>query len=295
MAVGRNATPLIALDAVVLDTETTGLDPRKARIVEIAAVRLVGGRLNTSAPFRRLVQPGEPIPAAATRIHSINETAVAGAPAFAGVWPEFSAYLGAAILVGHTIGFDLAVLTRECERIGKAWQATPTLDTRMLAQVAEPELAGYSLEELAAWLGLKITNRHSALGDATAAARIFCALVPRLRERGIRTLAEAMRASRVLTNVLDQQHRAGWDGAAAMESEPTAERVGERVDAYPYRQRVGAIMTAPARSVAAGTLICTALERMTRERISSLFVFPGAGNGPARPERAGIITSRSTT
>ena len=63
MAVGRNTTPLIALDAVVLDTETTGLDPRKARIVEIAAVRLVGGRLDTSSPFRRLVQPGEPIPA----------------------------------------------------------------------------------------------------------------------------------------------------------------------------------------------------------------------------------------
>ena len=104
MAVGRNTTPLIALDAVVLDTETTGLDPRKARIVEIAAVRLVGGRLDTSSPFRRLVQPGEPIPAAATRIHSIDEATVAGAATFAGVWPQFSAYIGTEILIGHTIG-----------------------------------------------------------------------------------------------------------------------------------------------------------------------------------------------
>ena len=55
MAVDRNAASLIALDAVVLDTETTGLDPRTARIVEIAAVRLVNGRLDTGAPFR---QPG---------------------------------------------------------------------------------------------------------------------------------------------------------------------------------------------------------------------------------------------
>lgn len=292
MAVGRNATPLIALDAVVLDTETTGLDPRKARIVEIAAVRLVYGRLDTSAPFRRLVQPGEPIPAAATRIHNIDERTVGGAPGFTGVWPAVFAYLGDAVLIGHTIGFDLAVLARECERIGKTWQALPALDTRLLAQVAEPTLAGYSLEELAAWLGVEITNRHSALGDATAAARIFCALVPLLRERGIRTLAEAMRASRALTNMLDQQYSASWDRAVALQNEHTAERVGERIDAYRYRQRVGAIMTAPAGSIPAGTLIGEALERMTRERISSLFIFPEAGNGPARPERAGIITER---
>jgi len=293
MAVGRNTTPLIALDAVVLDTETTGLDPRKARIVEIAAVRLVGGRLDSSSPFRRLVQPGEPIPAAATRIHSIDEATVAGAATFAGVWPQFSAYLGTEILIGHTIGFDLALLTRECERIGKVWQAPPTLDTRLLAQVVKPKLADYSLENLSAWLGVEITNRHSALGDATAAAQLFCALVPRLRERGIRTLAEAIRASHALTHELDRQHRAGWHGAAAMERGPTPKQGGERVDVYPYRQRVGDIMTtAPGRSVAAGTLIGTAIERMAREQMSSLFVFPGAGSGPARPERVGIVTER---
>ncbi len=47
--IGRNATPLIALDAVVIDTETTGLDPAKARIVEVAAVRIAGGRIDVRA------------------------------------------------------------------------------------------------------------------------------------------------------------------------------------------------------------------------------------------------------
>ena len=63
MAVDRNARSLLALDAVVLDTETTGLDPRTARVVEIAAVRLISARLDTSSAFRRLVRPGESIPA----------------------------------------------------------------------------------------------------------------------------------------------------------------------------------------------------------------------------------------
>src|SRR6187200_3428024 len=83
-----NATPLIALDAVVLDTETTGLDPAKARIVEIGAVPLRRGRLDETAALRRLVDPGEPIPADATRIHAIDDSSVASAPNFAAVWPD---------------------------------------------------------------------------------------------------------------------------------------------------------------------------------------------------------------
>jgi DNA polymerase III epsilon subunit-like protein len=55
--IGRNPTPLIALDAVVIDTETTGLDPAKARIVEVAAVRIAGGRIDAAEPFRMLVRP----------------------------------------------------------------------------------------------------------------------------------------------------------------------------------------------------------------------------------------------
>ena len=138
MAADRNAASLIALDAVVLDTETTGLDPRTARIVEIAAVRLVNGRLDIGAPFRRLLQPGEPIPASATRIHGIDAAVVAGAPTFADVWTEFSVYHGGTVLIGHAIGFDCAVLARECSRIGRMWQSPLTLDTQMLAQIAAP-------------------------------------------------------------------------------------------------------------------------------------------------------------
>ena len=89
MILSRNATPLVSLDAVALDLETTGLDSRSARIVELGAVRVAAGRFNPSAqPFRVLVQPGEPIPPAATRIHGIDQAMVASAPRFAGVWPD---------------------------------------------------------------------------------------------------------------------------------------------------------------------------------------------------------------
>src|SRR5215204_2814824 len=112
---GALATPLMALDAIILDTETTALDARTARVLEIAAVRLVRGRLDLSQPFHRLVQPGEPIPAAASKIHGISDSTLAGAPRFGEVWQDLSSYLAKHVLVGHSVGYDLAILKRECE------------------------------------------------------------------------------------------------------------------------------------------------------------------------------------
>ncbi len=292
MAWENSATPLIALDAVVLDAETTGLDPRTAWIVELAAVRFVGGRLETAGAFRRLVRPGAPIPSAATRIHGIDDAAVANASAFADVWPDFAAYLGGAVVIGHTVGFDLAVLKRECERAGIAWRRPRMLDTRLLAEVAEPELAGYSLEDLASWLGVETAERHSALGDATASARIFLALLPKLRAGGIRTLAEAERACRALTDVLEQQHRAGWVEAVGPAGRADAQRRIASIDSYPYRHHVSEVMTAPAKFVAAQAPVGTALDRMVREQVSSLFVHADGSDRPLRPNETGIITER---
>lgn len=293
MAGRRGVIPLIALDAVVIDTETTGLDPRKAWIVEIAAVRLVGGRLQPEAVFRRLVRPGEPIPKLATGIHGIDDAAVADAPAFASVWPELAAFIGDAVVIGHAIGFDLAVLKRECERAGIAWSPPRTLDTRLLAQVAEPVLAGYSLDSLAAWLGVEITDRHSALGDALACARIFLALLAKLRGGGIRTLAEAERACGALTDVLDQQHRAGWVEAVGAPSRTDTERTLQRIDSYAFRHRVRDIMRAPPRFVVADNPVGDTLALMMKERISSFFVRTGPlSEQDVQAQNSGIVTER---
>jgi CBS domain-containing protein len=289
MATTTNATPLIALEAIVIDTETTGLDPAKACIVEIGAVPLRSGKLDEAATLRWLVNPGEAIPSASTRIHHIDDAMVAAAPTFAAVWPEMAAATSGAILIGHTLGFDLAVLKRECERAGLPWSAPRTLDTALLAQVAEPHLGGYTLEHLASWLGVTIDGRHSALADAIITAKIFLALLPKLREGNIRTLAEAEQACLALTRVLDDQHRAGWEGAVAG---PRAreERTFARIDTYPYRHRVTDVMSAPPKVVAADTSLGEALQRMARNKISSLLV-AGAG-GAMRARDTAIITER---
>ena len=158
-------------------------------------------------------------------------------------------------MIGHTVGFDLAVLKRECDLAGLPWMRPRTLDTRLLAQIAAPELAGYALEKLAAWLGVDVTDRHSALGDAMTTARVFLALVPKLRDHGIRTIAEAERACLALTSVLDDQARSGWIEAVEAPARADAERTLKRFDSYAYRHRNRDIMRAPPVFVEPGTSV----------------------------------------
>jgi DNA polymerase-3 subunit epsilon/CBS domain-containing protein len=290
----KSTTPLIALDAVVLDTETTGLDPASARLVEIAAIRLVGGVPDNASSMRRLVKPGIPIPAQSTAFHRIDDAAVAQAPSFRELWPELSAFIGDAVVIGHSIGFDLAVLKRECERAGVPWTRPRSLCVRILGEIANRDLAGYSLEHLANWLDVDVSARHSALGDATTATRVFTALLPRLRERGIRTLAEAEAASRGLDRIIAGQQNAGWVAPVASPHESAAETELGRIDTYPYRHRVADVMRAPPRFIAPDASVGTALAKLMQERISSLFVAAPAGEGAAlpRPHEAGIVTER---
>jgi CBS domain-containing protein len=285
-----SVTALAALDAVVVDTETTGLDPAKAWIVEIAALRIAGGHLEAKPALHLRVNPGEPIPHAARAVHGIGDAAVADAPRFSAVAPDVAAALHETVLVGHSLGFDLAVLRREFARAKVDWSPPRTLDTRLLAEVAAPGLAGYSLEVLCAWLDVPMGTRHSALGDAETTGRVFLALIPKLRDVSVRTLAEAERACRNRTATLETQVRAGWAEpvrAPGAQSSPAV-----RIDSYPYRHRVADVMSAPAHFIAPDATLGAALDRMVQERISSLFVHPGAGASPAKAHETGIVTER---
>jgi len=285
-----NATALIAIDALVIDTETTGLDPAKAWIVEFAGVRLVGGRIEEGATLHRLIRPGIPIPANTTAIHHIDDDKVADAPPFAAIWPDIAKAIGDNVVIGHTLGFDLAVLKRECERASQPFQQPSTLDVRLLAEVVQPNLANFTIEGLAAWLGIQIINRHSAAGDALTTAHIFTALVPKLRESRIRTVGEAIQACRNLTSVLDRQHRAGHlaaDAPARSDSEETL----RRIDSYPYRHRIRDAMQPP-QFIRQGVSAGEALRRLVDQRISSVYVTADPAQQPPSPVDTGIVTER---
>lgn len=288
MTIISGATPLAALDAVAFDTETTGLDTATDRIVQIAAVEIAMGRVAPETGFDTLVDPGRPIPPASSAIHGLDDAMVAGAPGIAAVLPRFLGFSRGRLLVGHSVGFDLAVLEREAARAGLAWSKPRTLCVRLLGSIVNSRLPEESLDALAGWLGVTIAGRHSAAGDARAAAEVFVALVPHLAERGIRTLAEAERACLSLAAQLEAAHRAGW---AEPVSRPDLSATIGTVDPYAYRHRVRDVMNAPPVVVRENVTAGDAIDLMVARRISSVFV--SRSGEPGEPLAAyGILTER---
>lgn len=281
----KSRQPLIALDAVVLDTETTGLDPARARVVQIGALRLRRGAIQSEDRFDRLVNPDEAISDANSRIHGITNAMVAGEPRFSALWPLLHQWLGESIIIGHNIGYDLAVFARECQLAGLEPPRNPLLDTRFLGEIAFPRLGGFTLDALASHLGIRAENRHNALADAEITARVFLALLPHLKQHSIQTLAEAEAACRSKSELIDQLNRAGW--AEPVRPSASPDSVLARIDAYPFRHRVRDVAAMPPVTLPPDANLAAAIKLMAEKRISSVFVAPDAPGEPF-----GIITER---
>ena len=281
--------PLSSLPTVVIDTETTGLDVEKVRIVEIGAVRLDSCAPGSERIYSELVDPGIPIPGSSTEIHGIADSDVDGAPAFPERMAEFAAWAGPTVVTGYSIGFDLAVLKAEHERHGLPWQPPRALDVGHLVDLVAPALPEKSLETAAGWLGVELSGRHRALGDARAAAEIYRAIVPKLREKGIVTLAQAERAVRALSNRMTEEAQSGWHDMRQSGEVRDGSRIAEfaRIDSFAYRHRVGDLMKHPPLTVGNDRPIGAALAAMMEKKVSSLFLPPETADGPD-----GIVTER---
>lgn len=271
------STPLAALDAVVLDTETTGLDAAFARIVQIGAVKITSGAVDHSEILDRLIDPSVPIPPETTRVHGIDAARVAGAPRFPDAIADVEAFVGQRIVIGHAVAYDLTVLKREYALAGRAWPGWRTLDVRQLARIALPGLAEHSLDRLCEHLAIEIRGRHTARGDAEATAHLFLALLPLLRARGVRTLAEAR-----------AQIARQTDAASGLDT-GTAERASDRaamlrIDSFAYRHKVRDVMSAPPVFLPAQTTVADAVRALLDKGISSAFIEDDG--------RRGIVTER---
>jgi len=276
--------PLLSLNAIAFDSETTGLDTSQARMIQIGAVRIRHGKVDSGQTFEALINPGVPIPSESQAIHGISDDDVAGAAAFPEVVGAFDSWREDSVLIGYAAGFDLAMLKREKELAGLEWSAPRTVDVRYLVNLLGPNLPDFSLDTIAGWTGVEIEHRHSALGDAIATAQIFVALIPRLRERGIRTLAELERACERFSEASTREAQIGWlDVQQTRKMRTTL----ARIDSFPYRHRLRDLMNSPPIMIEPGISLREALARLMEHRVSSLYVQPAEAGG-----KPGIVTER---
>src|SRR5437016_4020061 len=175
---------------VTFDLETTDKDVDVCEVVEVGAVRVVGGEIVER--FHTLVKPYRPITPGATKVHGYSDAAVQDAPSFAEVWPAFRAFIGDDVLIAHNgQHFDIPVL----RRLAAGQHGVDSLvfyDTLPLVRSLSRDSA--KLEDLALRFGIDAGRAHHALDDAVTLARVYRELE---RQRAIR----ARKA--VLVNLLD--------------------------------------------------------------------------------------------
>ena len=164
---------------VVLDTETTGLEPAHGhRVVEVGAVELVN-HIPSGKSFQRYLDPERDMPEDAERVHGLTRAFLAGHRCFAEEADALLAFIGDAKLVMHNASFDLGFLNAELERIGKPpIPPARTLDTLALARRKYPG-APASLDALCKRFGIDRSARekHGALLDAALLTEVYLELI----------------------------------------------------------------------------------------------------------------------
>jgi len=174
----------------VVDLETTGATPGFAKITEIGAVRLEGGREVDT--FSSLVNPGVRIPEMITGITGIDDATVADAPPIDVVLPRFVGFAADSVLVAHNAQFDLSFLDYELGRLQRRTFPRPALDTLRLARKLCPQQR-CSLNALSYRFDTKVKPVHRALQDAQATAELLLLFLSWLQEQGMSTLEEVAR------------------------------------------------------------------------------------------------------
>ncbi len=164
---------------VVLDTETTGLDPAEGhRVIEVGCLELEG-HVPTGRVWRSYVHPERDIPEDSARVHGLTLENLSTAPHFAAIAGELLDFLGDAPLVIHNAEFDLKFLNAELARVGLApIAAERAIDTIAIARRRFPG-ARCSLDELCKRFAIdtSLRTKHGALIDAELLAQVYLELL----------------------------------------------------------------------------------------------------------------------
>ena len=189
-------TPVEAIRFIVLDTETDGLDPKKNRILSIAAVEVENFEMHVAQRFESFFYRETYAPDETVKVHGILGKHLEEGDREAEILKALVPYLKNSILVGHHIGFDIAILNEAFQRHFQFSLQNQTLDTATLAQRLEnPHQRANkppSLDALCEQYRIPLGIRHTAAGDTFITALLFLKLLGRLKGRRVDTVRELM-------------------------------------------------------------------------------------------------------
>ena len=169
-------------EMVVFDIETTGLSNRTCKIIEIGAVKIKGGEIIDRMDI--FCDPECPIPEEITKLTSITDEMVAGAPKEREAVRAFLDFAGDSMLIAHNANFDVGFIRIAAERCGFEFN-NAYLDTVGLSKYVNPELKNHKLDTIVSHYKIGDFHHHRASDDAEVLAKIFILMLERLRKEGI--------------------------------------------------------------------------------------------------------------
>lgn len=194
-------TALEKIRFVSFDTETTGLNPQKDRILSFGAVSLTGNKMDLSNSLESyLIQ--ESTKKEAVLIHGILQNGKESKKTEEEAVIEFVRYAKNAVLIGHNVSFDIAIVNAALKRLNAGPLKNKSLDTAKTAirvdqhspsTIIKP--SDYNLDTLCKRYNISMSNRHTAAGDAFITAVLLMKMLPKLKKRGVNNLKDLIKRS----------------------------------------------------------------------------------------------------
>jgi DNA polymerase-3 subunit alpha (Gram-positive type) len=179
---------IMEAEYVIFDIETTGLSVTANKIIEIAGVKMQGGKVIDR--YSSFVDPRQPIPNHISQLTHITNEMVEGQPEINVILPQFVEFVGNAVLVAHNARFDMGFLQANLRLLGMPEFINSTLDTLELARLLYPSLKNHRLNTLSDKFKVKLENHHRAVDDAEALGLVLYHLLKDANERRMDTLIE---------------------------------------------------------------------------------------------------------
>lgn len=156
---------------IVLDTETTGLDYTKEKMVEFAAVRLENGKIKDE--FQTLINPEQHIRKSSMAIHGITPDMVADAPTEAEAMPKIMEFIGDYPIVAHNAIFDYTFINEASKRVFGKEINNARIDSQQMFKEIYPDLESHGLEALTNKFHVELNNHHRAMADTMGLALAY--------------------------------------------------------------------------------------------------------------------------
>ncbi|MFI3301022.1 MAG: 3'-5' exonuclease [Candidatus Gastranaerophilales bacterium] len=156
---------------IVLDTETTGLDYTREKMVEFAAVRLENGKIKDE--YQTLINPEQHIRKSSMAIHGITQEMVQDAPTEAEAMPKILEFIGDYPIVAHNCIFDYTFLNEASLRTTQNTLTNPRIDSQYMFKEVFPDLFSHGLDALSDKFNVDLQNHHRAMADTMALAHSY--------------------------------------------------------------------------------------------------------------------------